>query len=200
MDYVEDLLPDVMFRAPDVPDTILRQTIRDAAYDFLQTSEVWRETAQPVFTFNEVDTYEIYFDWDVRIVRLHSVMIDDRPMRTVEVDELSGSRGDAVSVSNDDPHRLLMGPHARRGWAIINASIAPNRGQIDLPDHLIRDFRDGFISAALARIYAMPGSGWFDLDVAQIYRGATESAALRGKRLVNNRRKETRRTVRYGGL
>ena len=200
MDYVDDLLPDVMFRAPDVPDTILRQMIRDGAYDFLQTSEVWRETAQPVFTFDGVDSYEFFFDCDVRIVRLHSIVIDDHEIPTAEIDELGLQKGDVAFVTNDDPHRLLLGPHTRRGWAIINASIAPNRSQRDLPHHLIRDFRDAFISAALARIYAMPGSGWFDAEVARLYQDSVAGASLRGKRLVNNRRKETRRVVKYGGI
>lgn len=200
MNYVEALLPDVMFRASDVPDTILRSAIRDGVREFLRESEVWRPEIEPVYTFGDINRFEIFLPWSARIARVYWVRVENRELDFLDTSEFEADQTEGCLISNHHPHELMLTSVTPRGWVTLAAALTPNADEDCMPEHLIHDFKDPLVASALLRIYGMPGNGWFSEEIAGYYQATLRNALLRGKRLVNNRRKEQRRTVKYGGL
>lgn len=199
MNYVDELLPDLLLQAPDVSDTALRRALQLAAQDYFRESEVWRPEFEPVLTFGGVNRYDMMLPTGTRIARILWVHMEDRTLEPLDDEAIARDAEEGYMVANADPHEIVLTTRTPRGYLKFGAALYPTPATEELPEWLIHDFRSPLVSAALARIYGSPGSPWFDPALAQQLAVAVTDSVIRHKRLSANRKTGTRRTVRYGG-
>ena len=199
MNYVDELIPDLLFQAPDVSDVALRRSLKLAAQDFFKLSDLWQQELAPLMLFESLGRYVPRTPPGTRISRVEWVKVDGRDLQALDREDIAENRGPGYHITNDAPHKFLVTDRVPRGDVRISAYLYPTPATDELPDWLVHDFRTAITNSALARIYGAPGSPWFDPNLAMLLTNQVQANVLQGKRLINNRKESKPRTVRYGG-
>lgn len=200
MNYVNELLPDVMFQATDVSDVAARRALQLGVQDLLREGDLWVEKLPPMVLFSNLDQYLPRLPKGTRIARVDWVTLENSPLDALEREDITQNRQAGYHITNDEPHRLLVTEKTPRGRIEAMVHLYPTPATEELPDWIVHDFRTALVNAALVKIYGVPGSAWFDPNLAQWFATQIETAVLNGKRLIANRKRGKPRTVRYGGL
>lgn len=199
MNYVDELLPDLLYQAPDASDAALRRALQLAAQDFFRLSDLWRQELPPLMLFDGLGCYGLRTPEGTRISRVDWVNVDGHALDALDLDDIAENRERGYHITNDNPHRFLVTDRVARGYVRLSVYLYPTPETEELPDWLLNDFRTALVNSALARIYGAPGSPWFDPNLASLLANQVQADVLQGKRLINNRKESKPRTVRYGG-
>ena len=200
MDFVEELLPELMFQAADVSDTALRRALRLGAQDLLINSDLWVQELSPISLYANLQRYTMRLPTSTRISRVEWVKLDGQPLEPLELEDIAENDEIGFHITNDHPHQLVVTDKTPRGQIRMAVRLYPTNTATDLPEWLVQDFRTALVNSALIKVYGMPGSPWFDPNLAQLLGSQVQSAILNGQRLISNRKRGRRRVVRYGGL
>lgn len=198
MNYVDELLPDMLLQAPDVSDVALRRALQLAAQDMFREADIWVHEFQ-FSLFEGIDQYQLPIPTGTRIARVEWVQIDKRDLKPLDLEDIAEGREKGYHITNDEPHLLLVTEHVERVDGRASVRLYPTPATTELPDWLVHDFRTAIVNSGLARIYGAPGSPWFDPNLATLLVSQVGQQVLKGKRLVDNRKRGKNRTVRYGG-
>jgi hypothetical protein len=200
MNYVNELLPDMLFQAPDLSDAALTRALQLGVQDLFRESDLWVQELPPIALFSNLDRYLLRLPKGTRVAKIEWVKLDNEELQGLDREDIVEDREVGYHLTNDEPHQLLVTPKTPRGNLRVMVRLYPTPATTEIPDWLVHDFRTAMVNAGLVKVYGQPGSPWFDPNLAQLLAVQIDAMVLRGKRLVNNRKQGRPRTVRYGGL
>lgn len=174
-------LPDVQPHVPGCPVPLIEHEVKRAAQAFFAGSRAWRaeSAAMPVAAGQSTVTMTAPVV-DAEVVRVETVWLDGRKLESTTVRTLDDAFGDtwADRVGATEA-AVLLTPGVLRLYPIPAAaavsgvtatlSLQPAETATGLADDLAVAYRAAITAGARARILALPGKGWTNLDLALVY-------------------------------
>ena len=189
---LDELHGETALQVPAAPRMYVDQALQLSAKEFFRESKAWRVMTDPL-VFGDDDEYEISAPFNTEIVEPIKILVDGIPMRSDQwtaVEE--GEFGGIVVHFFDRPYKMQF---------MAELAVTLATGSREIPNRLGREFRDGIIHGALARMLRVPNTDWTDLNLSGFHQGMFLEAIDRAATRVENGMKLRRtRVVRYGGL
>jgi len=187
--FFPHILPQVRGCADEVVEFHLRQ----AAIEFCRRSQCWKQEL-PITTTADVTDYELVLPTDAAVSLLLSIsVLDTDGIPNDEYDIVNATRGRDMTrnfidgcfvyLSDDETTLTVQPPPEDDGMTLLPyVSLKPTQTSAGLPDFIANQHTDVIAAGALARLLAMPKTGWRDPAEAAVQRakflGDTGSASV----------------------
>jgi hypothetical protein len=176
---------DVVPNANGCPLPVVRQKVRAAAIEFCRLSRAWRHLGlTPLDAVASQQTYVIgtsaatgTLPADTAVAHIFQVNYNGVPLDPLTPAQLKG-KGDLWFSEEGDPEAfacfkdgqfsLWRIPGASTAGAIVVPDVAlePSQAAATVDDMIFQRYREAVAKGALARIHAMPGKPYTDLQLA----------------------------------
>jgi len=186
----------------ECPQPVMIDAVRDAAREFCDKTQVWRETVDDISTIANEFEYDIEPPTRSRSVAIISMVHHGKPLRPKSERELNDllpnwqelTASTATWFVSDTPELLRLVPYPSESEtdAIkqVRLALKPTHDTDQLPDILHRDYLEDIGYGAMARLFRIPKSEWKDLGLADFYQNefmrAIGTAKLRAARGYQN--------------
>ena len=190
---VSDLIPFVAPEVPGCPDALIKQNLVLCAIEFCTETLAWQEIQDSLIVIDGQSELDVEVPTGARIVVVKDIWGASRRLRPVTMDQLfevlpnwqeaAGSEPTYYNASSDwqtiKVYPIPMG--ANRARLRMRASYAPTLAATTLPDEVTTKYLDGITGGAKARLMAMPGKTWSNVQSAGIYRQQFNDQVLKAK-------------------
>lgn len=154
MAVLDDFFPYVRSAFPGVPDALMRQAVRDAAIDFCEQTRVIEQRADLNVSANqreqafEVDGVEPF---DLRYLRRGDTHLT--PTTREEVNRLGDADGSPTHFYLEGDGSVILWPTPTAAETLTGiATFRPALDATDVPDALLRDWREAIAGGAKMRL------------------------------------------------
>lgn len=212
-----DIYWTVRSQLPGVPLPLLHNHYAEAVREFVAKSHAWQyncpnalDLADETAWFTLVSGTDIPTStYVVEPVNLKRSDGTDIAFRTRDqLDEIDPDWEQAIAANPD--FWTITGPYAWRIYPLLadavtdefylRVAIAPTVAGGVVPEELAHEFRSTWDKGALARLMAIPGKDWTDLNSAKAYKAEYEEEIAMAKSRAAADYGRPHRFVRYGGL
>ena len=186
---IEQFLPDVLVKAPTVPEEVAANEIRAAAIELAsRVPAIEREICQdlqagvPDYFVDPPDGYTVR--------GVSAVTVEGIPLPLAVYSVYNTSRLRRGAFYHMPEKRILLAPppqYDAHGCLCVTATLLPGQTSCALPLEFYEQHLDTLASGALARLLLMKDASWADKSSAGIYRamflagvGRASNTALRG--------------------
>lgn len=171
---IADLLPEILVDAPECPDATARLAILNAAIELCTDSLVWNEIQDPFVLIDDHPTYDIDTPDQAEVVAVMGAWLPFGQLHPKTMSEIvqmypNWQAASAPSpqyfnnVPGDSTIRLFPMPSNAQGARLtLRVAYAPTRAATELPDSLVRGYRELLLQGALARLQLQPRKPWSD--------------------------------------
>lgn len=179
--------PDVMPHALGASYPLMEQEVRRAAHEFLRRTRAWTEWLAPEKTRPEGAEYEFDVPQGAAVLRIERATLDGRPFA---VHAALACPSDWTEHGLDSPglvsadrttFRIAAGMAPGRAMQ-VQVSLVPSEKAAGIPDALAHQHHDAIRNGALARLLAVPGQAWTDMNLAAyrtaLFEGAIDAATV----------------------
>ncbi len=185
-------LSDVMPHVPDCPEPMALGALRKSARDFLDTSLLWQEDLGPLNISAWQSEYTPVAPFGTDIAMVLRVLLHNRPLRGSTFEELDETEPGWRKVQAPIPTvfvmtsagriRIIPDPIEDLPEALtICVALKPNRLSPGLPDSLYMDWSETIARGAIARLFEIPGTSWFNADLATYHSRQYRAGLMRAK-------------------
>jgi hypothetical protein len=204
----DDFLPYVEPSVNACPTSVALHHIRQAAIEFCEKAQVWRERMDTLIADGISSRYAMPVDDQTEISRLLEVVVgspDGVPERYDIVSPLDGQDEQRIQSAariawTDNRHDLFLHPVPKSGDQIeVYVSLKPSQAAFSFPDYLFHHHADHIAAGALSRLFRMPKTDWYDPAMA-VERQAVFQSAINVQGLTaakGNGRSMRRHTTRW---
>jgi len=142
----EELIPDLLLQARGCPRSVLVREIRRCAIDLFESTLIWRESHDPIYTIAGVTEYDLDPPKDGAIASVVSV---------------SGESGKELEWEQRIPEvvELCTTPDRREKIKLVMA-IKPSRKARGLPDSMMSIVERALLHGTLASLLMIPDQSW----------------------------------------
>lgn len=193
MTPLSTLVPEVFINVPaELP--ILNHYILRGAIDFFKRSEAWQITDEITISAGD-EFFDIPATAGREFVKLVSLEISDRVLTGDDLRKFCAS-GESGTV--------WLAKQADGDITIKATSVfSPSDDATQIDTTIGRQYRDGIIWAALAKLFILPKKPWTDAAMSEFYRGKWENTADQARRSAYEGKQRTARRTRchlIGGI
>jgi hypothetical protein len=204
----DDFLPYVEPYVNACPTPVALHNIRQAAIEFCDRAQVWRERIDTLIADGVSSRYALPIDDQTEISKLLEVVAgrpDRMPERYDIVSPLDGRDAQRLQTSariawTDDRHDLFLHPIPEVNDEIeVYATLKPSQAAFSFPDYLFHHHVEHIAAGALSRLFRMPKADWYD-PAGAVERQAAFAAAINAEGLTSfkgNGRSKRRQTTRW---
>lgn len=190
---VTDLIPFVSAETPGCPEVLIKQNLVQSAIEFCTETLAWQEIQDSLIVIDGQSELDVEVPTDARIVTIKDIWASNRKLRAVTMSQLfelipnwqdaRGSEPTYYNASTDwQTIRIFPIPlGANRARLRMRAAYAPTLAAKTLPDEMTTKYLDGIVGGAKARLMAMPGKTWTNVQSAGIYRQQFNDQVLKAK-------------------
>jgi hypothetical protein len=189
----QDLLPFLLPDLPGAPDALVKQHLVQATIEFCTETLAWEQIGDSLKVLEGRNELEVETPTDSRIVTVKDIWEGSRRLRPVTMSQLfealpnwqtaEGSEPTYYNASTDwQTIRIFPKPLNSQGKTLrMRAAFAPKLTATTLPDEIVTKYIDGLTGGAKARLMAIPGKAWTNLQMAAFYRGVFENFVMKAK-------------------
>ncbi|WP_027184455.1 hypothetical protein [Desulfovibrio inopinatus] len=185
-------LPDVMPHVPDCPEPMIIRAIQASARDFLETSLMWQDDLGPISIRAWQNTYTPVPPFGSDIAMVLRVLLENNPLRATTLEMLDDTEPGWRKIRTLRPTRFVLTrsgavrlipqpvqniPDALR----VQVALKPNRLSPGLPDSVYLDWSESITRGALARLFEIPGTTWFNPDLSTYHSRQYRAGVMRAK-------------------
>ena len=171
---LEDLVPRVSLKAPDVPKFVAVLALREAAIEFCERTDVYASPMEPLVIRPGTSEYDITVGVGVQmnhVMRVYRKQDDGRllpldPVPLPRLYELQNS-GKPQFYSQSDSDTLLLAPiPTERETLYILYSVKPSSTANSIPDFVAKENTEALVNGAAYRLQAQTRMPWSDPKAA----------------------------------
>lgn len=173
-------LPDLLPHLPDCPIPVVERALLRAAQDFMRGSRIWKITLPPIPVTIGIESITIPMDADKDLVRIEEAWLDGDRLMLITPDELDGDYDDDWTLHTGTPTSLVQYVpgvvtvypkplSAALTGLKLKVSVRPSESAIGIIDEISVKYRDALECGALARLMAMPGKAWTNLELSAFH-------------------------------
>lgn len=177
-----DFLPELLTMATDCPIPVAESKTRQAAIAFFRRTRAWVEWLEPVITIDAaLAEYDLEAPHDADVVRIEQASMDGHRLAVASTRDLAQdwerqAMTDLQLISRDLKTFRLGGlPNAGRVIR-VQASLIPSRASKGMPNDLFDKYVDDIAHGARAKILSIPGTTFYNPDIAMLEQFAFESS------------------------
>jgi hypothetical protein len=190
---VTDLVPFVLPEVPGCPDALIKQNIVLSAIEFCTETLAWQEIQDSLIMIDGQPELDVEVPTDARIVVIKDIWASSRKLSPVTMNQLfekipnwqdaTGSEPSYYNASTDwRTIRVFPMPMgANRAKLRMRAAYAPTLTATTLPDEITTKYLDGIVGGAKARLMAMHGKTWSNVQGAGIYRQQFNDSTVKAR-------------------
>lgn len=190
---VTDLIPFILPETPGCPDALIKQNLVLSAIAFCVDTLAWCEIQDSLIVIDGQSELDVEVPTGARIVTVKDIWAANRRLRPVTMSQLfelipnwqdaRGSEPTYYNASTDwQTIRIFPIPlGANRARLRMSAAYAPTLAATTLPDEIVTKYHDGIVGGAKARLMAMQGKAWSNLQGAAVYQQQAESQIIKAK-------------------
>jgi hypothetical protein len=179
-------LPEVMPDAPDCPEVVALNAIRNAAIEFCNETLYWQADIGAVALTDALLPYTIAPPASTVVAQVMVASLLGRPLAVTNIQELDNrvvnwreAEGQPRAVFQPDPGVLDLYPRPAGTDSydvFIRVALAPTRASTTVDDRLHIGYLEDIAAGALSRLLAMPNRPWSNTEGARYY-GSTFASA-----------------------
>lgn len=177
MSRFEELIPDLLLQAKGCPRSVLIREIRKCAIELFESTTIWREIHDPIYTIAGVTEYDL-----------------DPPS--------NGAIASVVSVTDENGRELEWGQRVAeilelttapdsREKITLEMAIKPSRRARGIPDSMMNLVESALLHGTLASLLMMSGQRWSNPSVGmeelRRYKNEIRRLRVRATRKMSNR-------------
>lgn len=184
-----DYLTDVLFEAPQCPDSIAIHTVRSSVIELCQQENLWQVqlprvtlvAANPLITLVPPVDSEISTVLDVRFYRPgdttgkpvlgpydNLTLNTQRPNWQDEVSQGTENSMSACTYPSPNVLRVIPVPIVSTGEISVMVALRPTRGSAGGPDFIYQDHLMTIVTGALGRLLMMVNKPWANPNLASV--------------------------------
>lgn len=183
---IDELLVDVLPKAPSCPEPIAVQYLREAAIELATKARNWKET--DTVSFAAPDYEQLVPFQDARILAIEAAWFEGQklqPIDTSALDDLLPNWQDAEAAGGTPryltqlrPDTLSVAPRAI-GVLKLRCILVPSAKATSLPDFMIDHHGIDIGKGALGRILTHPQAEWANPQLGGLYLGEFQAILAR---------------------
>ena len=171
----EDFLPYVAPSVNACPTIVAVHSIRQAAIEFCEKAQVWRERMDTLLADGISTRYALPIDDQTEISKLLEVTVgvSGRQPDTYDIMKpMDGRDSQRIQTSGrvawtDNRRDIYLNPMPVEGAEIdVYVSLKPSLNSFSFPDDVFAHHVDPIAAGALARLLKMPKTDWYDVALA----------------------------------
>lgn len=205
---IDDLVPELLLRAPDVPDVLAQRALLRATRELCRRALVWRDEVT-IDLASATDNRYALLPPAGEVVDITRAELQDKhellpavPSQLVHEDAQWRSRtGEPRYYMRWGQDTVSFYPQATSGAVVMELALTPTVADTQLDDNFAQEWDEVIMDGALHRLLSMPNQPWADGNAAvfhfQRFEQAIDEARSRAR---DHRQRGTVRVVRYGGL
>ncbi|MBB3010627.1 phage adaptor protein [Cupriavidus alkaliphilus] len=186
-----DLFNEVLPELPGVGEALATNAIRNAIIEFCQGSWAWRYFMDPLPILAGLSACELDPPPGAEVAQVLVAKVDGVPLTATNEKDLTAAMprwqtetGRPMYFLTDDPAQIILAPVPDTkimGGLVVTVALQPTRGSTGFPTWIWSRYFDGLAAGAKARLMAMPGKPWTNLQQALLYRAQFQSAMASAK-------------------
>lgn len=207
----ETLLPEILPMVPGCPDTLIENTVRQAAIEFCEKTGIYQMELDPVTTVGGVYEYDLEPPSGTSVHKIMWVTHDGKDLEPITTTLLEQRKPDwrnsdhygcpEYFVKQGVSFWLAPVPAATMPMSTtLRVQLKPTHRSTACDDSVMSDYRDSIVNGALYRLLRIPGRDWTDYSGAQIYGTLFAEGLVRAEREARHADTGVARKVRYGGV
>lgn len=157
----EDFFPFILPSAPQAPEGLIVQHVRNAAREFCARTLVFQFTCPTILSAADVSDYTLQIREDQELVRVLACEVNETPYGVP--DGVSGRRmarrntGNLCTMLGAQDFRLSPAPNAAGAEIILDVAVKPSLTATEWPDDFAEHV-DWIAKGALGSLLTMPGN------------------------------------------
>lgn len=182
-----DFFPNVLPHVLGCPDPLLAQELRRAAQEFLRRTRAWKVWLDPTVTQDGAVEYDLDIPFGSVVVRVEKASAAGAPLDVLSPGTQLGDWADGgfagSGLLSADRATFRLGRAQQGGKTLsIQASLMPSERAVGIPNELYSQYADPIGYGAKARLMAIPGQAWSNVDLASantvMFERAVQSASV----------------------
>lgn len=184
-----DFLPLVKPHIPGCPDITLKTYLAIVSSDFFAQTHIWRDDISPIITASGIVEYDL--DAEVLVEAVTSVIVDKTALQQTDMRLIPDDRRYDTGrpthywIQSDTAIRLFPIPDDRITLRLTGV-LKPSRDATGVEDWIYETWADAIVCGTIARLAAIPGKEWTDINLAEYnkkqYQQALANARIRDTR------------------
>lgn len=167
---IEELYPKVLQYAPNCPEPLMLEHLREAAIELCRSTRCWRtmdefEVTGPVNTVPSILPYSALF-------QIEKAWFNDYELepKSFSGDMLMHDEGMPRYISQAGPDSILIDP-AGKGTIKMTMFLMPSQNAQELPEFLFEQFPAALAAGALGSIMLLPNQPFTSPQMAGVFAG-----------------------------
>jgi hypothetical protein len=178
-----DLFPYILSELPGVSSLQAEAQIRGAVIDLCRRAKVWTHEDDPTETIAGARTYDINAPTGSTLVEIKALYLESKELEA-DTEEQFPEAGTPRNYRQVTPDEVLLWPTPDAEYLFtMTLTLTPSRASTHFPGWIAERYHDAIVAGAKARLMAMPGQPWSNIQQAIFYRSMfdTEVAAAKGE-------------------
>jgi len=207
----ETLLPEILPMVTGCPDTLIENSVRQAAIEFCEKTGIYQSELDPVTTVSGIYEYDLEAPSGTSVHKIMWVTHDGKelePISTTLLEQRVPDWRDSDNYSTPEYFlkqgaSFLLAPVPAATMplsTILRVQLKPTHRSTACDESVMSDWRDSIVNGALFRLLRIPNRDWTDLNGAQIYGRLFAEAVVRAEREARHADRGVARRVNYGGI
>jgi hypothetical protein len=170
----DSFFPHVQPHVPGCPEVVIRSHLRDAAADFCERSEVWRQKIEPDYTIPGVSDYPIDIPTGALLENIPVLYLEGTPIRRVSdlhfeaLPTAENAPPSYFTVVEDSQVRFIATPDRRYEFEGV-AVLKPALSATGVEDFIFESHGRTIACGAIASLTIIPGKEWTNPELAAYY-------------------------------
>lgn len=184
MTKYEEMLNDVLPDVPGCGNDVAINALRNACIELLQKSFIYRQEQDPITVTAGTAVYDLDSFTGYRIVGVTSAYFGDNPIVPVSADMLQKAKRhwetekgfvEGYMLNDSESVRLYRIP-TENGVLSMTLALAPTVKSVGIETFIYDLYSEGIAAGAKARLMAIPGKPYTNLDLSVMNRAMFSSA------------------------
>ncbi|NSX14950.1 hypothetical protein HTY52_12780 [Cupriavidus taiwanensis] len=186
-----DLFNEVLPELPGVSEALATNAIRNTIIEFCRGSWCWRYFMDPLPVLAGLSACELDPPPGAEVTQVLVAKVDGKEILPKSETDLTAlmprwqtETGTPKYYLTDDPMQIILAPVPDTkimGGLVVTVALQPTRGSTGFPTWIWSRYFDALASGAKARLMAMPGKPWTNLQQAVLYRAQFELTVAAAK-------------------
>lgn len=176
-----DFLPELITFATGCPNPTAESKTRQAAIEFFRRTRAWTEWLDPVTSIAGAVEYDFDVPTGADVTRVERATVAAKPIAVLSYRDatydLARKDLSEQGLVSRDRKTFRLGQAVAAGQLIqVQAALIPSRASTGIPDDLFDRYVDEIAHGARARILSIPGTPFYNPDMAMLEDAAFASS------------------------